>query len=215
MRKAFLYPIYPTKAQATKLAQALEECRWTYNPLLEQRQVYWDEFGISVGYYDQKAYLPILKGDRPTLAAVHSQVLQNVSERVDLAFKAFFRRVKAGEDPGYPRFRGRGRYNSITYPQYGSGRGPGGRADGAEPLSGQEHSGRGVDRVSRLSGVQGSMGRSSVCRREPRVHQPGLFPRWAPPENAPVRCNCPAAPAGRRRSVGRALGAGGAGAAFV
>jgi putative transposase len=56
------------------------------------------------------------------LKLVHSQVLQNVTERVELAFKAFFRRVKAGEaEVGYPRFKGRGRYDSITYPQYGNG----------------------------------------------------------------------------------------------
>ena len=50
---------------------------------------------------------------------MHSQVLQNVAVRLDLAFKAFFRRVKAGEDPGYPRFKGKGRYDSFTYPQFG------------------------------------------------------------------------------------------------
>jgi putative transposase len=61
--------------------------------------------------------LPALKAERPALAGVHSQVLQNVAVRIDLAFKAFFRRVKAGEKPGYPRFRGCGRYDSITFPQ--------------------------------------------------------------------------------------------------
>jgi putative transposase len=54
------------------------------------------------------------------LKQVHSQILQNVTERVDLAFKAFFRRVKAGEEPGYPGFKGCGRYDSFTYPQAGS-----------------------------------------------------------------------------------------------
>jgi putative transposase len=38
---------------------------------------------------------------------------------VELAFKAFFRRVKAGEEPGYPRFKGKGQYDSITYSQSG------------------------------------------------------------------------------------------------
>ena len=71
--------------------------------------------------YAQHQYLPFLKEERPALAAVHSQVLQNVSQRIDLAFQAFFRRVKAGEEPGYPRFRGAGRYDSFTYPQYGNG----------------------------------------------------------------------------------------------
>lgn len=48
--------------------------------------------------------------------------------RLELAFQAFFRRVTAGEHPGYPRFRGPGRYNSLTYPQYGNGA----KLDGAD-----------------------------------------------------------------------------------
>jgi putative transposase len=52
---------------------------------------------------------------------VHSQVLQNVAVRIDLAFKAFFRRCKSGEQPGYPRFKGKGRYPSMTFPQVPSG----------------------------------------------------------------------------------------------
>src|SRR4051812_25708913 len=121
MRKTFLYRIYPTKAQTTKLRAALAECRWVYNQLLEQRRDYWEEYGIAVGYYDQKAWLPYLKVERPSLTGVHSQVLQNVSERIELAFQAFFRRVRTGESPGYPRFRGADRYDSLTYPQYGNG----------------------------------------------------------------------------------------------
>src|SRR4029078_11193636 len=55
----------------------------------------------------------------PEYRDVFSQVLQDVLHRVDKAFGAFFRRVKAGEKPGYPRFQGRERYDSFTYPQLG------------------------------------------------------------------------------------------------
>jgi putative transposase len=48
---------------------------------------------------------------------VHSQVLQDVARRLHKALDAYFRRVKAGEEPGYPRFRGLGRYDSVTFPQ--------------------------------------------------------------------------------------------------
>src|SRR5436190_13966279 len=66
--------------------------------------------------------LPLWKQTRPSLKLVHSQVLQNVQVRLDLAFQAFFRRVKEGaEDLGYPRYKKRDRYRSITYPQYGNG----------------------------------------------------------------------------------------------
>lgn len=96
----------------------LEECRWLYNHFLEQRQTSYRETGKSPNLYDQNKTLPILKSSRETLNSVHSQVLQNVALRVDLAFKSFFRRVKSGEKPGYPRFRGSGRYSSFCYPQY-------------------------------------------------------------------------------------------------
>jgi putative transposase len=63
--------------------------------------------------------LPIWKESKPELSEVYSQVLQEAVQRVDLAFKAFFRRVKAGDEPGYPRFKGRNWYDSLTYPQSG------------------------------------------------------------------------------------------------
>ncbi len=65
--------------------------------------------------------MPQLKLDHPEYKEVHSLTLQNAVFRVELAFKAFFRRVQAGENPGYPRFKGKGRYDSITYPQSGFG----------------------------------------------------------------------------------------------
>ena len=97
--------------------QQLEECRWLYNDLLAARRDAWEQRQESLRLYDQQATLPALKAGRPTLAGVQSQVLQNVAVRIDLAFQAFFRRARAGEKPGYPRFRGTGRYASITYPQ--------------------------------------------------------------------------------------------------
>jgi putative transposase len=109
--------LYPNKQQARLLEQQLEECRWLYNELLAARRDAWEQRQESLRLYDQQATLPALKATRPQLAAVQSQVLQNVAVRIDLAFQAFFRRVRTGETPGYPRFRGKGRYASITYPQ--------------------------------------------------------------------------------------------------
>jgi putative transposase len=117
MRKTFTYRLYPNKEQRRLLEQQLEECRWLYNRLLEERTRAWEERQESVRLYDQHALLPALKAERPTLAGVQSQVLQNVAVRLDLAFKAFFRRCAAGATPGYPRFRGQRRYDSFTFPQ--------------------------------------------------------------------------------------------------
>jgi putative transposase len=122
MRKAFKYRIYLTNGQRRILEQQLEECRWVYNETLATRKNAWEQEQRTVDWYETKRALPLLKDTRPSLKLVHSQVLQNVTERVELAFKAFFRRVKAGEaEVGYPRFKGKGRYDSITYPQYGNG----------------------------------------------------------------------------------------------
>jgi putative transposase len=118
-RATFQYRLYPTKAQETTLQQTLDECRWLYNHLLAERTQAWEERRASLSLHEQITTLPHLKRDRPSLAAVHSQVLQNVAVRLDLAFKTFFRRVQAEEEPGYPRFRGRGRYDSFCYPQSG------------------------------------------------------------------------------------------------
>src|SRR5438552_10965627 len=99
----------------------LHECCWLYNHLLEERKAVWKERRESLRLYDQLGTLPDLKAERPSLATVHSQVLQNVGVRIDLAFKAFFRRRKNAEQPGYPRFRGKDRYDSCCYPQAPSG----------------------------------------------------------------------------------------------
>jgi putative transposase len=119
MHKMFQYRIFPTKKQAHKLNETLDECRWLYNHFLEKRKTAYEQEGKSLSCYNQIDTLGLLKQERPTLKQVHSQVLQNVAVRVDLAFKAFFRRIKAGEKPGYPRFRGRDRYDSFTFPQSG------------------------------------------------------------------------------------------------
>ena len=115
------YRLFPTKQQAKALDQALEACRLVWNKTLEVRKNAWEQEQRSVSYFETKRMLPQWKAGHPHLDAAHSQVLQNVTERVDLAFQAFFRRVKAGEEAGYPRFRGQGRYDSMTFPQYGNG----------------------------------------------------------------------------------------------
>jgi putative transposase len=79
----------------------------------------WESEKKNVSKYDSHKLLPGWKVEKPELKSVFSQVLQNVQERVDLAFQAFFRRVKSGDKPGYPRFKGKGWYDSFTYPQSG------------------------------------------------------------------------------------------------
>jgi len=119
MLKTYKFRLYPTKSQRTRMERTLDLCRWTYNRTLAYRKDAWEKEGRSTSKYETNNLLPGWKVEKPELCEVFSQVLQNAQERVDLAMKAFFRRVKAGENPGYPRFRGRGWYDSFTYPQFG------------------------------------------------------------------------------------------------
>jgi putative transposase len=119
VRKSFQYGLKLTKKQARMLDKLLEECRWLYNELLAQRILAYEELEMSLTKIQQLMFLPELKMERSSLEKVHSQVLQNVVDRLDKAFSSFFRRSKQGDKPGFPRFRGAHRYNSLCYPQSG------------------------------------------------------------------------------------------------
>jgi len=119
MKKSYKYRLYPTKAQKTSLNKTLEICRHLYNTLLDEKRFIWDAYKGSLTKFDLINFTVELKEKDPSLKQVHSQVLQNVAQRVDGAFQHFFRRVKNGETPGYPRFRGKDRYDSFTFPQSG------------------------------------------------------------------------------------------------
>jgi putative transposase len=119
MRKTFKYRLYPTKFQTTKMNNILEQTRWVYNETLTLRKNTWESEKKSISLYASQIELTKWKKVKPELNEVFSQVLQNAQLRVDLAFKAFWRRCKAGENPGFPRFKGKGWYHSITYPQSG------------------------------------------------------------------------------------------------
>jgi hypothetical protein len=130
--KTYKYKLMPTSEQEQALETAVWRCRDLYNAALEERKTAWERRQISVTYYQQKAELPDLKAEFPDYAEVNAQVLQDVILRVERTFQAFFRRVQVGEKPGYPRFRGWGRYNSFTYPQDGGGGAGRGRAQPLE-----------------------------------------------------------------------------------
>jgi putative transposase len=102
-----------------KINETLMYCRWLYNALLEQRITAYKKCGVSLTFYSQKKELPALKKECEEYKTAHSQVLQNVVERLDKAYQAFFRRLKRGEKAGFPRFKGMNRYHSFTYPQSG------------------------------------------------------------------------------------------------
>jgi putative transposase len=121
MKKAFRFRIYPTKKQETTLEQTLALCAELYNAGLQERRDAYRMAKVSVSYKDQANQLPEIKEVRADLGNIYSQILQDVLKRLDKAMDDFFRRIKTGETPGFPRFRSRARYDSFTYPQASNG----------------------------------------------------------------------------------------------
>jgi putative transposase len=121
VRKTYKYKLQPTPAQEQAMEFVRRRCRELYNAGLQARRDAWQKRGVSITAAGQRAQLPAVKNVRPEYHDVPSPVLQDVLTRLDRAFQACFRRVKAGEEPGYPRFRGANRYNSFTYKQFGNG----------------------------------------------------------------------------------------------
>ena len=120
MRRTFKYRAYPNRVQAEALdAQLGEACR-LYNAALQERRDAWKLQHTSITYYDQANQLKAIRADG-SLDLANFSAAQDVLRRVDKTFKAFFGRVKAGHKAGFPRFRSRRRYDSLTFPSYGDG----------------------------------------------------------------------------------------------
>lgn len=87
-----------------------------YNAALQERIEAYRKTGVSISYYDQQNTLPEIKSFRPELVELGSHALQETLRKLDRAFQAFFRRVKAGQSPGFPRFKASARFSGFTYP---------------------------------------------------------------------------------------------------
>jgi putative transposase len=119
--KTYKYRLYPTASQERSLEATLETCRRWYNDCLAERRDAWQERQESVNVYAQLAKVKDLKRTNPYAAPIHSHVLQTVVQDLDKAFQSFFRRVRAGEAPGYPRFKSQNRFDSFGYKEYTNG----------------------------------------------------------------------------------------------
>jgi putative transposase len=121
--RTYKFRIYPTDAQATALDSTLELCRELYNAMLRQR-IYAFRSGKKVNYKSQQNEIPEIKNTFPEYHNIHSLVIQDVARRLDKAYGNFFRMVgekKNGKNimAGFPRFKSKDRYSSITYTQSG------------------------------------------------------------------------------------------------
>jgi putative transposase len=119
--KTYKEKLRPTPVQERALEDVLWRCRDLYNAALEQRITAWQYRHASLCRYAQEAELKDLRAAFPEYAAIHSHVLQDVLARLDKTYQAFFRRVQRGEQAGFPRFKGRNRFHSFTFKEYGNG----------------------------------------------------------------------------------------------
>ena len=115
MKKTFKYRLMGNTQTFANADEWLLLCQRLYNVALEQRITVYRQSKATISCYSQINQLPELRAEFPEYAEVGSQVLQEVLERLDKAYKAFFRRVKNGSGKaGFPRFRSRDRYDSFT-----------------------------------------------------------------------------------------------------
>src|SRR5262245_34200886 len=112
--KTFEYRIRPNKRFIAACEKALDDSRFVYNYALEQRIRVFDATGKSIGPYEQSRQLTEARKELPEIKNVLRTIQQDALERLDEAFDAFFRRLKLGQNPGFPRFKGRERYHTFS-----------------------------------------------------------------------------------------------------
>lgn len=123
MIRAYKFLLRPTARQAVALGEMLRDHRSLYNGALqERRDAYRHTSKATVRYGDQSAQLKEIRAFDPERQGRWSFSSQQATlRRLDKAFAAFFRRVKAGQTPGYPRFKGVGRFDTVVFPKDGDG----------------------------------------------------------------------------------------------
>ncbi|GAA4513696.1 RNA-guided endonuclease TnpB family protein [Actinoallomurus oryzae] len=122
MRRSYKFLLRPTRHQQIAFAACLEDHRQLYNAALEHRRTAYRRAGVTVRYGDQSGELKGIRADDPTGQGRWSFSSQQATlRRLDKGFAAFFRRLKAGQKPGFPRFKGRGRFNAVEWPKDGDG----------------------------------------------------------------------------------------------
>jgi putative transposase len=121
VRRAYRFRLRPTTRQHVALGQCLASHRELYNAALQERRDAWRLRGTSVSYVDQSAQLKRIREVRPDVATWSFSSQQATLRRLNRAFAGFFRRVHAGETPGYPRFKSAHRFDSVEWPKDGDG----------------------------------------------------------------------------------------------
>jgi putative transposase len=116
VRRSYKFLLRPTRQQEAALAECLEDTRQLYNAALEERREAWRMGRHKVTFYSQDAQLKEIRADDPDRYGRWAFTCERAAiRRLDRAFQRFFDRVKAGQKPGCPRFKGRGWWDSIEW----------------------------------------------------------------------------------------------------
>jgi transposase, IS605 OrfB family, central region len=121
VKRAYRFLLRPTTKQIHALAACVEDHRQLYNAALQERRAAYQRAKVSVRYGEQSAQLKDIRRADPDQGRWSFSSQQATLRRLDKAMTAFFRRVKAGKTPGYPRFKGRGWFDSVQWPKDGDG----------------------------------------------------------------------------------------------
>ncbi|EST30922.1 transposase IS200 [Streptomycetaceae bacterium MP113-05] len=123
MIRAYKFLMRPTVGQQAALGEMLRDHCSLYNGALQERREAWRHPSkTSVKYGQQSGQLKDIRAFDPERQGRWSFSSQQATlRRLDKAFQAFFRRVKAGEAPGYPRFRGVNWFDTVNFPKDGDG----------------------------------------------------------------------------------------------
>ena len=120
-KRKVTYRLYPTPRQSELLEALLRHHQQLYNAALEERISAWQKVGKSISYADQCSSLTQLRNGLPEWAAANCSSQQMTLRRLDKAYQAFFRRVKKGEKPGFPRFKSLSRFPGFSFKSHGDG----------------------------------------------------------------------------------------------
>jgi putative transposase len=121
VRRAYKFRVYPTVGQASRAAQCLRDHQRLYNAALEERREAWRMRKASIRYGQQSAQLKDIRAGDPDQSRWSFSSQQATLRRLDKAMAAFYRRCKAGQKAGYPRFKALDRWDSVEWPEDGDG----------------------------------------------------------------------------------------------
>ncbi|MEU7432226.1 transposase [Streptomyces sioyaensis] len=123
MIRAYKFLLRPTAGQEAWLRAMLADHCALYNGALQERRDAWRHASkTSIKYGDQSDQLKEIRAFDPERQGRWSFSSQQATlRRLDKAFQAFFTRIKAGQAPGYPRFKGVGHFDTVTFPKDGDG----------------------------------------------------------------------------------------------